>query len=188
MGISVTKDKLLNEPLLDEEEETQEEEFEEEKVYSQEDMLERGSFTANGYTFTVKPVTLFESMDFRNSGIYVPAKINEFGEEYSDRELGIKLSLLFMKENSSEEEQSSDESVKQKESFWDKIKSKFNKSEEACLNYDDYPRAKNMIYWMEKKIFIDGKPIKFHELETKYMLTKGEIAKMLIYLFEMSGF
>lgn len=188
MGISVTKDKLLNEPMLEEEEELEEEDSNEEKVYSQEDMFERGRFVANGYAFTVKPVTLFESMDFRDSGIYVPAKCNEFGEEFTERELGIKLSLLFMKENPSKEEQFSNESIKQKESFWNKIKSKFNKNEEVCLNYDEYPRAKNMIYWMEKKIFIDGKPIKFHELETKYMLTKGEIAKMLIYLFEMSGF
>ena len=63
-----------------------------------------------------------------------------------------------------------------------------SKSKSESVDYSEYPKAKPMIEWMEKKISIDGKPIKFYELETKYMLTKGEIARMLIYLFEFSGF
>ena len=39
-----------------------------------------------------------------------------------------------------------------------------------------------------RKVSHDGEPIKFTDLETKYLLTKGEIVNLLIYLFEMSGF
>lgn len=188
MGISVTK-KFLDslQPELDESKETlnqnveEDQEEEEEKIYSKEDMLERGIFKANGYSFLVKPITFFESIEFMNSGIYVPSRHNEFGDEIPDRELGRRLSLVFKKEKVEEKEDSCD-----KRSFRSRMM--LSKSKPESVDYSEYPKAKPMIEWMEKKISIDGKPIKFYELETKYMLTKGEIARMLIYLFEFSGF
>lgn len=188
MGISVEK---LEYPIhppteeIDEEVENEEldeelEEDDEEKVYSKEQMLERGCFKANGYCFDVKPITFFETMDiFNKKKVFIPSRYDMYGDEMSDKELGRRLAGLFNRVVPKEPV---------KKSLWKRFKEFFAIGGAGIVDYSEYPDAEETIKWVEAKVSYNGKPIHFYDLETKFMLTKGEIANLLIYLFEFSGF
>lgn len=158
-------------------------EKEEEVEYTKEQMLERGSFEANGYVFEVRPITFFESMEiFTDKKVWIPSRYDQNGEEFTEQELG-RMFMRFFRKKESEQREDSQDIEQHKTSIF-----KRKKVEEAPVDYSQYPDAYPMIKWLEKKVSYDGDPIKFTELETKFLLTKGEIVNLLIYLFEMSGF
>ena len=48
--------------------------------------------------------------------------------------------------------------------------------------------GKKLAMWIERLVFIDNKPIRFYDLEKKLLLSKEDIAGLLIYICELSGF
>lgn len=191
MGISVTKQNDLKYPFsnpeeeledsVEKEEELEELEDDEEEIFSKDEMSERGFFEANGYIFMVKPITFFETLEITSKGIYVPSRYDRFGDEVTDKELGRALSTIFKKQEVTEQE---------KLPFYKRIakwfKDKFRPKD--YVDYSLYPSAKDTIELIESKVSYKGKKVKFYELETKFNLSKGEIANLLIYLLEFSGF
>lgn len=160
-----------------------EEDGEEELEYTKEQMLERGYFEANGYIFDVRPITFFESMEiFNDKKVWIPSRYDQNGEEFTDQELG-RMFMRFFKKKEPEQREATQVEAPSKTSLF-----KRRKAEEESVDYSQYPDAWPMIKWLERKVSYNGEPIKFTELETKYLLTKGEIVNLLIYLFEMSGF
>lgn len=164
-------------------EEVLDEEDEEELEYTKEQMLERGYFEANGYIFDVRPITFFESMEiFNDKKVWIPSRYDQNGEEFTDQELG-RMFMRFFKKKEPEQREATRVEAPSKTSLF-----KRKKAEEESVDYSQYPDAWPMIKWLERKVSYEGEPIKFTDLETKYLLTKGEIVNLLIYLFEMSGF
>lgn len=143
-------------------------------------VLERYSFEANGFKFEIKPITFLESWDFIHSGAYIPQKyksgiidgkeMND-REEYTEDELGFAMISLFKPLQNSESTNHDDLNPPIVEGF-----EQFSKQAQAT------------VYWLQRKVSYNGTPIIFNELETKYMLTKGQIAKMLMQLADCSGF
>lgn len=176
-----TKEKA--EEVLEKEAEQEPEEDDEEVGYTKEQMLERGYFEANGYIFDVRPITFFESMEiFNDKKVWIPSRYDQNGEEFTDQELG-RMFMRFFKKKESEQREATQVEAPSKTSLFKK-----KKAEEESVDYSQYPDAWPMIKWLERKVSYEGEPIKFTDLETKYLLTKGEIVNLLIYLFEMSGF
>ena len=160
-----------------------EEDGEEELEYTKEQMLERGYFEANDYIFDVRPITFFESMEiFNDKKVWIPSRYDQNGEEFTDQELG-RMFMRFFKKKEPEQREATQVEAPSKTSLF-----KRKKSEQESVDYSQYPDAWPMIKWLERKVSYEGEPIKFTELETKFLLTKGEIVNLLIYLFEMSGF
>lgn len=171
------------EEVLEKEVEQEPEEDDEEVGYTKEQMLERGYFEANGYIFDVRPITFFESMEiFNDKKVWIPSRYDQNGEEFTDKELG-RMFMRFFKKKEPEQREATRVEAPSKTSLF-----KRKKAEEEPVDYSQYPDAWPMIKWLERKVSYEGEPIKFTDLETKYLLTKGEIVSLLIYLFEMSGF
>lgn len=157
----------------------------EEPEYTKEQMLERGCFEANGYIFDVRPITFFESMEiFNDKKVWIPSRYDQNGEEFTEKELGRMFMRFFRKVEEPEKREATQSTVPPKASFFKKK----NKEQKETVDYYQYPDAYPMIKWLEKKVYYDGELVKFTDLETKFMLSKGEIVNLLIYLFEMSGF
>lgn len=134
-----------------------------------ETMIERYRVKVGGKEFEIKPITLVESFDYIRSGalMFRTHKIVdgvETDEEYSEKELGMQLIANFRPLDTPDPEPIMDE-------------------------YAKFPREiQYTIYWLQKKVFLDGEPIVFSELETKHGLSKGEIAILINALSEKSGF
>ena len=162
-----------------------EEDGEEELEYTKEQMLERGYFEANGYIFDVRPITFFESMEiFNDKKVWIPSRYDQNGEEFTDQELG-RMFMRFFKKKEPEQREATQVEAPSKTSPFSFLK---KEKKEESVDYSQYPDAWPMIKWLERKVSYEGEPIKFTELEIKFLLTKGEIFNLLIYLFEMSGF
>lgn len=171
------------EEVLEKEAEQEPKEDDEEDGYTKEQMLERGYFEANGYIFDVRPITFFESMEiFNDKKVWIPSRYDQNGEEFTDQELG-RMFMRFFKKKEPEQREATRVEAPSKTSLF-----KRKKAEEESVDYSQYPDAWPMIKWLERKVSYEGEPIKFTDLETKFLLTKGEIVNLLIYLFEMSGF
>lgn len=171
------------EEVLEKEVEQEPEEEEEELEYTKEQMLERGYFEANGYIFDVRPITFFESMEiFNDKKVWIPSRYDQNGEEFTEQELG-RMFMRFFKKKEPEQREATQVETPSKTSLF-----KRKKVAEESIDYSQYPDAWPMIKWLERKVSYEGEPIKFTDLETKFLLTKGEIVNLLIYLFEMSGF
>lgn len=155
------------------------------KFDSKELVLERYCFEANGLKFEIKPITFRESWDFIHSGAFIPQKykppkmsfedseieeIEEELEEYTEDELGFSMISLF-------------------KPLSDDEKSNNIGNSPIVPGYHNFSKqAQATIYWLQRKVYYNGKPIVFDDLETTYKLTKGQIAKMLLQLAECSGF
>lgn len=144
---------------------------------------QRGFFKANGYEFTVYPIMLDEVSEYIHDGVVVPKKINNEGKELTDKELGQFLITCFSSPSKKEDSLCD----KKETSIFKSVKSLF-KREKNIIDYSQYPYAYGFVKWIEKKVFYKGKSIMFQDLERKYFLTKPEIAKLIIYLNESSGF
>lgn len=149
------------------------------KVINRENMLERGKFEANGYTFTVKPVYLGEVDDYFEDMSLSPVPTEGY-ETLSDKELSKWAIALFSKSANEVEN-------KPKKKFKFKFLSKlFHKNDYNYYNH--LPKVQPLIKWIEQKVEYKGKKIKFYDLERKYGLNKAEIERLFIYFHELSNF
>lgn len=160
------------------------------EVINEEVMMERGLFTANGYTFTVKPVYLGEESLYLSEMTLspVPNMDTTNGEEertvkdLTDKELSSWAIALF-----SHSVNGTEEKKLKKKSFFKKLLLKlFYKNNYHY--YNDTPNVQPIIKWIEDKVSYNGHKIKFYDLERKFGLSKAEIEKLFIYFHELSGF
>lgn len=185
MGIEVSK---LNTFEEEKQENTVDSKKEEKSLnsdnnYNNDVFVQRGIFKANGYEFTVYPIVLDEVSEYIHDGVIVPKKVNNEGKELTDKELGQFLITCFSSPSKKEDSLCD----KKETSIFKSVKSLF-KREKNIIDYSQYPYASGFVKWVEKKVFYKGKSIMFQDLERKYFLTKPEIAKLIIYLNESSGF
>lgn len=185
MGIEVSK---LNTFEEEKQENTVDSKKEEKSLngdnnYNNDVFVQRGIFKANGYEFTVYPIMLDEVSEYIHDGVVVPKKIDNEGKELTDKELGQFLITCFSSPSKKEDSLCD----KKETSIFKSVKSLF-KREKNIIDYSQYPYASGFVKWIEKKVFYKGKSIMFQDLERKYFLTKPEIAKLIIYLNESSGF
>lgn len=153
--------------------------------YNNDVFVQRGSFKANGYEFNVNPIMLEEVSEYLKDRVMIPKKIDENGNELTDKELGHFIISCFT--SHSESENKNNDSEKKETNIFSKIKRLFLKEKEV-IDYSQYPYAFGFVKWIQKKVSFKGKSIKFEDLERKYLLTKSEIAKLIIYMNEISGF
>lgn len=156
--------------------------MEENKITDYETMTQRGTFVANGYKFTVKPVYLGEEMDYLADVSYpLYPRAKEDGEEPTDKELSVWAMMLFKQENKQDD--------RIKLGLFEKFKRWVAKTfVKNYQYYSDNSSVSGLVKWIEKKVSYKGKPIKFYDLERKYGLTKSEIVKLFKYFQDLSGF
>lgn len=185
MGIEVSKLNTFEEEKQENTVDSKKEEksFNIDNNYNNDVFVQRGFFKANGYEFTVYPIMLDEVSEYIHDGVIVPKKINNEGKELTDKELGQFLITCFSSPSKKEDSLCD----KKETSIFKSAKSLF-KREKNIIDYSQYQYASGFVKWIEKKVFYKGKPIMFQDLERKYFLTKPEIAKLIIYLNESSGF
>lgn len=134
-------------------------------------MIERYRVKVGGHEFEIRPITLVESFDYIRSGalmfrthktVMVDGKETE--KEYSEKEMGMQLVAFFKPMPEPD-------------------------PDPILPEYDNFSREiQATIDWIQRKVYLDGKPIVFSELETKHGLSKGEIALLINALSEKSGF
>ncbi len=186
MSIKVEKqDTILDEEELQEKTTDEELEEEEESTVKLSTMTQRGIYTAYKYTFNVEPIYLQEVDEYLHDNVYVPRKTDINGNVITDKELSTFMSQCFLKDTAKATE-TEEEVEEKKESAVDKVKSLFRKK--SKVDYSEFPMAKGIVKWVERKVSYNGKKICFEDLEQKYKLSKVEIAKLIMYLSEFSGF
>lgn len=154
---------------------------ESENAFKKETFDQRGIFEANGYKFTVYPILCKEVSEYINDKVMIPKQFDENGNKISDKDLGKFLISCFSTVSDDKNNQGSINNVNRKSVF----KTRNNKND---VDYSKYKYAYGFVKWIEKKVYYNGKPVKFEDLEMKYSLTKSEIAKLIIYLSDFSGF
>lgn len=149
------------------------------EVQNEEVMMERGKFTANGYTFTVQPVYLGEENLYlaEMQVSPVPNYDDKPIDELTDKELGEWVIALF-----------SQTAAEQTKPNW------FKRLFARLFHHNDYhyyntnPVIQPLLKWIENKVSYNGQKVKFYELERKFGLNKVEIEQLFIYFHEISGF
>ena len=147
-----------------------------------ETMLERGTFEANGYKFTVKPIFLGEEAEYLDDVAYALYPRAKEGGEITDKDLSHYAMMLFREVNSKNNKH---ERVGLFERFKRWFAKTFIKNYEY---YSDNPSILGLVKWIERKVYYKNKRIKFYELERKFGLTKAEIVKLFGYFQDLSGF
>lgn len=151
------------------------------EILNEDIMMERGKFTANGHTFTVKPVYLGEEDEYFSDMTISPVpKIEEGDDAPTDKELSRWAIALFS----------------------DKVNNDSNGHKPGILRrffgllfhrndyryYSDRPAVMPLIKWLDRKVTYKGRRVKFYQLERKFGLNKAEIEQLIIYFHELSGF
>ena len=147
-----------------------------------ETMLERGTFEANGYKFTVKPIFLGEESEYLEDVAYALYPRAKEGEEITDKDLSHYAMMLFREVNSKNDKH-------ERVGLFERFKRWFSKT--FIKNYEYYsdnPSVLGLVKWIERKVYYKNKRIKFYELERKFGLTKAEIVKLFGYFQDLSGF
>lgn len=155
-------------------------------IKNEETMLERGMFTANGYTFAVRPVFLGEEDEYLNDMKISPIPAaKDDGEEWTEKELGTYTITLFSGKLNDFLKIDTDD-----KSFLGTIKRILNKlfMKKDYRYYDNVPAIQPLVKWLERKVTYKGRKIRFYDLERKFKLNKAEIEKLIIYFHELSGF
>ena len=153
-------------------------------ILNEETMLERGKYTANGYTFAVRPVFLGEEEDYLNDVIYSPSPApKEDGEDYTDKELGQFAIALFSKSMKPSD-------TEEKHGLFAFLSRLFQRlfQPKDYRYYVNSPGVQPLIKWLERKVTYHGRKVRFYDLERKYGLNKAEIERLIIYFHELSGF
>lgn len=153
---------------------------------STEVMTERYEFSANGYSFTVKPVFLGEEDAYFADVSYALYPVKKDGKEVTEKDLSHFAMALWRKHDANPKK---DDSEPEKVGFLERVKifiaKKFTHTYEY---YSDVPSAAKIAKWVEKKVSYKGKPVKFYDLERKFQLSKSEIVNLLKTLQDASGF
>lgn len=151
---------------------------------NKDEMMERGRFTANGYTFVVRPVYLGEEdAYFEDMKIRPTPPDKDDGTQYSDTELGRYAMVLFSRTTSAYHKDD------RKPAFGG-IKRLFRKlfPKKDYTYYSDLPAVMPLVKWLERKVTYKGRKIRFYDLERKFGLNKTEIQQLIDYFHEISGF
>lgn len=153
------------------------------ETLNEETMLERGKFTANGYTFDVRPVYLGEESDFLSQITVSPVPISNetgaFNYEPTEKEKSQWIIALFS-------ENLNGVKKKKRGRLYEFLMWLFKRRDYRY--YKDYPAIQPLVKWVEKKVTYQGKKILFYDLERKYCLSKADIERLFIYLYQLSGF
>lgn len=152
-------------------------------ISSEERMMERGKFEANGYEFVVRPIYLMEEDEFLSDVKISPVPRNENGEEKKDiteKELGHWSIMLFSKTVNGETKKRK-RGIISRFLFWLIHRNDYHYYENASL-------IQPFIKWIERKVTYKGRKIRFYDLERKFWLSKSDIERLFIYLYEISGF
>lgn len=143
-------------------------------------MNEMGTFTVGAITFTVIPIYFGEESRYFRDVTLSPMPVSQDGDkEFTDKELAQWGIALFSEETNST-----------KPIRFRKLKELFFKIF-PLRNYRYYyfvPVIQPLIKWIERKVRLNGKRIRFYDLERKYKLTKADIEKLIIYIHELSFF
>lgn len=158
-------------------------------ILNEDTMMERGRFTANGYTFAVEPVYLGEERAYIADMTISPTP-NYYNEdkttkpiaELTDKELGSWAIALFTTDTTNSMADTDDT-----KNLFSRLYERFSKPKDYRY-YKDNPAVQPFIKWIERKVSYNGKPIKFYDLERKFGLNKAEIERLFIYFHELSGF
>ena len=150
---------------------------------SKELMNERYEFIANDYKFIIRPIFLGEEdlfmEEFKFYGMLAEKKTD-------DNQKKILMLQLFSKSIKkaiyNDNEVDLDPYVKLK------IFKRFFGNKKIYSNIYKDMIIEPLIKWIEKKITIKGKKIKFYELERKYGLNKLEIYDLLYMFIDISNF
>lgn len=151
------------------------------EIENKETMFERGKFTANGYTFDVRPVYLGEEDDYISEVGVSPVPVTEDGEEYDktdDKKMAQWSIALFSKSLNGER--------KKRGKLFRLISWLLWRHDYHY--YADYPSVQPIIKWIERKVTYRGRKIRFYDLERKYGLSKAEIERLFVYFHELSFF
>lgn len=143
-------------------------------------------YKVNGLIFKIKPIYLYELIDFENDNLPLCSGHKEVP---SDGELLLWWHTIFYKKPEIETEIIVKENKKQ--NLLEKIKAYIENRKESRTHSKKYASffiGGKIVAWLEKKVTINGKNIVFHDLENKYRLSKAEIAKLYFYFLEISGF
>lgn len=150
------------------------------EILNEEIMMERGKFVANGHTFSLEPIFLGEEDAFTEDiGAFYPIPMIEKGlDSLSEEELGQWAIALFSKKINGEP-------PKKK-----KIKNFFNRifKRKDYRYYDNVPAVQALVKWIEKKLKYKGRKVKFYQLERKFGLSKADIERLFIKLYQISFF
>lgn len=141
----------------------------------------RGIFKANGLTFRVKPVDGTETIPFY-------ALMTE-AQRMAKAEGRVQTSLLLVRLFSDFDADGNPN----KHPLFKTIKIKFHEwFFKDYRRYARYPMGKKLAEWLEKLVTVDisgtTRPIRYYELEKELLLSKEDIARLLIYICELSGF
>lgn len=161
----------------------------ENNITSEEVMMERGKFAANGFTFFIRPVYFEEIEEYllEMELPLVPSTKEDIEELQTDeKKMGHWAIALFSAELNEKEK----ENKPKKRGLLYKLKRIFETVfyRNDYRYYKAYPKMVNSIKWIERKVFYNGKPIRFYDLERKFNLSKADIERMFIYLHDISGF
>lgn len=151
------------------------------EILNEDIMMERGKFTVNGYTFTVKPVYLGEEDEYFSDITISPVPKREEGDDaLTDKDLSRWAIALFSnKVNESENKRQG--GILSRFFAW-----LFHRNDYRY--YSDRPAVMPLVKWLERKVTYKGRNVKFYQLERKYGLNKAEIERLIIYFHELSGF
>lgn len=152
-------------------------------VENEDVMMERGRFSANGYTFVVRPVYLGEEDEYLSQVTFSPVPISKDGEidveKNDDKKLGQWVIALFS-------ESLNGIKKKKKGRIYNFLSWLFRRRDYRY--YSDVPTIQPLIMWLERKVTYKGKKVYFYDLERKYGLSKADIERLFIYFHELSGF
>lgn len=137
----------------------------------------RGIFTANGITFKVKPVDSTETVSFY--------ALMSDAQRMANAEGRVQTSLLLVRLFSDIDDEGNAKKYALKQNVKIKFCEKFFKD---YRRYERYSMGKKLAMWIERLVFVDNKPIRFYDLEKNMLLSKEDIARLLIYICELSGF
>lgn len=144
-------------------------------------MMERGKFTANGYTFTVRPVYLGEEDEYFSDMTISPVPKREEGaDEPTDKELS-RWAIALFSDKVNEAEKKVRRDVFKRVLGW-----LFHRNDYRY--YQDRPAVMPLVKWLERKVTYKGHKVRFYQLERKFGLNKAEIERLIIYFHELSGF
>jgi hypothetical protein len=141
----------------------------------------RGVFKANDLSFRVLPVDGTETIPFY--------ALMTDAQRMANAEGRVNTSLLLVRLFTDVDKDGNPN----KYPLFKSIKMKFcEKFFKDYRRYERYPMGKKLAMWIERLVSLDNKgevePIRYYDLEKTLLLSKEDIAKLLIYICELSGF
>lgn len=152
-------------------------------VVNENEIMERGFFTANGYTFMVKPIYLGEEDEYLSevTAPIIPMAVGEAKEVDmdDDKTLSRWIITLFSQTLNGGKKRNHGR-------IYEFFCLLFRRRDYRY--YSDVPAIQPHIKWLERKVTYKNKKVRFYDLERKFGLSKADIERLFIYFHELSGF